>query len=319
MKSGATPSPHLLPPLNDYLEACQRRFTACLADLDEHCEIDGANAEATFHFVKFDPTTKEPKFDVLAKALAKHVVSFCLSARSRQQIQSRPGFDDESGELFMIARDYFRKVKDAGDVGELLLFFLLESAIGAPQVVCKMELKTNPKDEVKGADGIHVRWDETDHHLDVFIGEAKLYKNIGDAMTNALNSVKELYTRNRLDEELHLVTAHFKHLDEPFQQLVTAWVNRETAEEECHIIHSCLIGWDWPQYHRLKTERDALFEEFEEEYRKYCSNIRSLLISRFGDYSHGHLSFHFLFVPFASVGDFRLAFYRELLGVEIEK
>lgn len=317
ISNAATPPPGYLPALEQYIEACKRRFEACLSPLDEKIEIDGVNSDVTFHFVKFDPTTKHPKFDVLAKALAKHVVRFCLSTQTRKAIHAQNGFAEDEGELFMKARDYFRKLKDAGEVGELLLFFLLESVVGAPQVVCKMELKTNPNDEVKGADGIHVKWDDTEQHLDVFLGEAKLFQDIGAAMTKALASVQEIYDQNRLDEELHLVTAHFKHLDEDFQRKVTAWVNRETSEKECHIIHACLIGWDWPQYNRLTTDRDALFDEFEAEYRKYCKNIRDLLTKRFETYSQRHLSFHFLFVPFASVGDFRLAFYRELLGVDL--
>ena len=248
MTSDTVLAPTLLPPLKEYLEACEKRFTNCLAPLDEQVTIDGTNANVTLHFVRFDQTTKEPRFSLLAKALAKHVVNFCLSARTREEVKARTAYDEDEGELFMIARDYFRKLKDSGEVGELLLFFLLEAALGAPQVVCKMELKTNPNDEVKGADGIHVKWDDKDGHLDVFLGEAKLYQDIGAAMTKALESVKDIYDRNRLDEELHLVTADFKHLDENFQRRVTSWVNRETAPDECHIIHSCLIGWDWSQY-----------------------------------------------------------------------
>lgn len=310
-------APTILPPLNKYLEASSKRFHNCLAPLDEPLSIDGATVDATLHYVRFDQATKEPRFGLLAKALAKHVVSFCLSARTRHLVSERADYDDDEGELFMLARDYFRKLRDSGEVGELLLFFLLEAAIGAPQVVCKMELKTNSGDEVKGADGIHIKWDEKDAHLDVYLGEAKLYQDIGAAMTKALSSVKDIYECNRLDEELHLVTAHFKHLDDDFQRRVTAWVNRETAPDECHIIHSCLIGWDWSQYKRLAADRDGLFNDFEKEYRSYCTNIQELLAARFKDYSHRHLSFHFLFVPFSSVGDFRNSFYRELLGVEV--
>lgn len=319
MTQSVVETPELLPPLKEYLEASQKRFQTCLSPLDEQITIDGTQSDVTLHFVRFDPHTKEPKFSLLAKALAKHVVRFCLSARSRQRIREKDDFEEDEGELFLIAREYFRKLKDSGEVGELLLFFLLEAAIGAPQVVCKMELKTNAGDEVKGADGIHIKWDEKDQHLDVFLGEAKLYQDIGTAMTKALGSIKEFYDKNKLDEELHLVTSHFKHLDEEFRRKVTSWVNRETAPEECHIIHSCLIGWDWSQYKRFATDRDGLFDDFEEEYRKYCKNIRELLSKRFQDYTHKHLSFHFLFVPFDSVGDFRKAFYRELLGVDIEQ
>lgn len=317
MTASTAHAPNVLPPLREYLEACERRFATCLSPLVETIRIDGSQADVTLHFVKFDQTTKEPRFSLLAKALAKHVVSFCLSARTRAAVKANSSYDDDEGELFMIARDYFRKLKDSGEVGELLLFFLLEAALEAPQVVCKMELKTNPRDEVKGADGIHVKWDERDGHLDVFLGEAKLYQDLGAAMTKALESVKDIYVRNRLDDELHLVTAHFKHLDEEFQRRVTSWVNRETTPDECHIIHSCLIGWDWDEYQRLATDRDGLFDEFERQYRNYCSRIRELLTSRFEAYSHKHLSFHFLFIPFASVGEFRKAFYRELLGADI--
>lgn len=315
--SGTTQIPSLRRPLTEYLEVCERRFANCLAPLNEQLKIDGTDAKVSLHFVRFDQLTKEPRFGQLAKALAKHVVSFCLSARTREGVKTRQEYEADEGELFMIARDYFRKLKDAGEVGELLLFFLLEAALGAPQVVCKMELKTNPNDEVKGADGIHVKWDDKDEHLDVFLGEAKLYQDIGAAMTKALASVEDLYTQNRLDEELHLVTAHFKHLDEEFQRRVTNWLNRETAAEECHIIHACLIGWDWNQYKRLAYDRDGLFNEFEQQYRTYCTNIRNLLSTRFETYAHRHRSFHFLFIPFLSVGDFRNAFYRELLGVDI--
>lgn len=310
--------PHThLPPLQQYLEASQKRFSACISELNHPLLIDGMQVDSTLHFVKFDPTTKEPKFGLLAKALAKHVVSYCLSAKTRKEVSQRPDFEEDEGELFMIARDYFRKIADSGEVGELLLFFLLEAAIGAPQVVCKMELKTNPADEVKGTDGIHIKWDTKDGHLDVYLGESKLYQDIGSAMSDALQSVKNLYLEDRTDSELHLVTSHFKHLDEDFKNKVTSWVNRETADSDCHIIHSCLIGWDWNQYDRLANDRDALFMEFEQKYREYTVNIGKLLKKRFDGYSHRHLSFHFLFLPFASVGEFRRAFYHALLGVNL--
>ncbi len=179
-------NPTLMPPLQQYLEVCQRRFGSCISDLKQPLVVDGVQAEVSFHFVKFDPTTKEPKFGLLAKALAKHIVQYCLSAKTRADVRQRAGYDEDEGELFMIARDYFRKLADSGEVGELLLFFLLEAAMGAPQVVCKMELKTNSADEVKGTDGIHVKWDVSDNHLDVYLGEAKLYQDIGGAMTDAL-------------------------------------------------------------------------------------------------------------------------------------
>lgn len=306
--------PNVLPELASYLEVTKTNFVACCSNINHSITVPSLIGDISFHYVKFDPTTKEPKFSHLAKALAKHIVRYCLSASTRQAVRSRVDFVEDEGELFILARDYFRKIAGSGEVGELLLFFLLEAAIGAPQVVCKMELKTNPKDEIKGSDGVHIRWDEIGNHLDVYIGESKLYKDIGSAMSDALRSVEALYNEDRVDRELHLVTSHFKHLDDAFKAKVTAWLNRDAAPTDCHIIHSCLIGWDWSEYSRLANDRDALFVGFEEKYKDYCSNIQELLTRRFASFPHTQLSFHFLFVPFISVSEFREAFYRALLG-----
>ena len=71
--------------------------------------------------------------------------------------------------------DLFPKITDnspdkTGEAGETLLFFLMEAVLGAPQLVAKMELKTNSNDEVKGSDGIHVRWNEQDKLVDLYFG-----------------------------------------------------------------------------------------------------------------------------------------------------
>lgn len=307
-------SPTFLKPLADYLEVSKRKFNSCISPLDLKLEVEGLRGEVNFHFVKFDPTTFEPKFDLLVKALIKHIVRFTLSLRTREHIKSGPDYEEDEGELFILARKHFRKFENSGEVGELLLFFLLEAAIGAPQVVSKMEIKTNKKEEVKGSDGIHVKWDNNDNHLDVFLGEAKLHKSIGPAIKSALGSISKFYNSNRLDEELHLVTAHFKHLDEEFKTYVTQWVNREESEKECHIINCCLIGFDWKQYSQLSDQKEKLFNEFENKYRVYTERVQKILKNRFQNYSHRHLTFHFLFLPFQNVEEFREAFYKELRG-----
>jgi Cap4 SAVED domain len=54
---------------------------------------------------------------------------------------------------------------------------LMECVFGAPQIVAKMDLKTSPKMEVFGSDGIHAKWNASDNCLDLFFGEAKLERN----------------------------------------------------------------------------------------------------------------------------------------------
>lgn len=301
-----------------YLQVSQQRFKGCIAEMVHTVSLDEPKATVHFQYVRFDPISGEPRFDVLAKTLAKHVVKYSLCVRTRERM--RAALDDEDdGDLFVQARDYFRKIADSGEVGELLLFFLLEAAFGAPQVVCKMELKTNPGDEVKGADGIHVLWDAADGHLDVFLGESKLYQSISGALDSVFTSLTEFYDLGRLDEELHLVTSHFKFVDAELQDTITTLLDRGLSESSCHIVHACLIGWDWKKYAQLEgAGRDAFVKEFEDRYKKYAANIAALLNKRFSSCIHKQISFKFLFLPFKDVGEFRRAFYKELCGVDID-
>lgn len=309
----------VLPDLARYLEASAQSLQACIAEVTHPFNLTEPKATVHLQYVKFDPTNGEPKFDLLAKALRRHVVRYALSTSTRRKMKKDIGDLDE-GDLFVKARDYFRKLEDAGEVGELLLFFLLEAAFAAPQVACKMELKTNPGDEVKGADGLHVKWDVKDEHLDVFVGESKLYGDLGAALTSVFKSITEFYDENRLDEELHLATAHFKHVDEQLRDEIAKLINRGSPEANCHIVHACLIGFDWEEYKLLQQadKREAFFRQFEDSYRSYAPKIEKMLNYRFDGCKHKHVSFKFLFLPFKDVNEFRHAFYRELLGADVE-
>lgn len=317
--AGQTPqSSGFQPDLVKYLQASQRKLRTCITEVQHNVALSSPAATMHLQYVKFDPTNGEPKFDVLAKILAKHIVQYALSASTRAEVHRRLDYEEDEGELFMIARNYFRKVKDSGEVGELLLFFLLEAAFEAPQVVCKMELKTNLNEEVKGVDGIHVKWDQLGNRLDVYLGESKLFQDISGAITSTFDSITEFHDLERMDEELHLVTSHFKHLDANLKTAITRFINRESSEKECRIVHACLIGFDWGNYKNVVFDQQASFiQKFEDDYGKYASSIQRMLDKRFGNCRHKHLSFKFLFLPFKSVSEFRRAFYKELCGVEI--
>src|SRR3546814_10487872 len=61
----------------------------------------------------------------------------------------------------------FKRVRKAsnrsGEAGELLLYLLTEWILGAPQIIAKMGLKTNPQMPVHGSDGVHVRVRSEEH------------------------------------------------------------------------------------------------------------------------------------------------------------
>ncbi len=71
----ARPAPQgILPDLAQYIEASVKKFQACVTEVSHTLDVDAAKTTVHLQYVKFDPNTGEPRFDVFAKVLAKHVV-----------------------------------------------------------------------------------------------------------------------------------------------------------------------------------------------------------------------------------------------------
>lgn len=298
--------------LTDYLEAVEKHYRACLDHVEHKFAVDEINATLRFHYLKFDGDGI-PKFKTLANVLVEHIIYYCIACRQRPgELRAH-----EYARLYKQARDLFRKEDTSGEAGELLLYFLLETVIKAPQAVCKMSLKTNRREEVKGSDGIHVAYDQEDDCLILYLGESKLYKAYGDALKDALDSIQTLYDEQRSDYELELVTSHFKHLDETLKNRISEYLDSRNPDGKFRICHACLIGFEWAKYSALGTDKHkTLISTFRDDYLKQCKKLAVKASELFEGYSCRHLSFEFFFIPFQSVGDFRAAFKRALFAGE---
>ena len=60
-------------------------------------------------------------------------------------------------------------------------------------MVAKIDLKTNPKLEVNGSDGIHMKWHPDDKVLDIYFGESKLEQTASSAIKNAFVSMENFH------------------------------------------------------------------------------------------------------------------------------
>ncbi|WP_339682663.1 DUF1837 domain-containing protein [Gimesia maris] len=306
----STVYPSAINSLEDYLEAVQAVYDACITHVDHDYQFDDFDATIRLHYVKFDGDGR-PKFKALAHALVDHIILFCIAATQR----TNPLTTTENSRLFRKARDLFRKLDKAGEPGEILLYFLLETVLKAPQIVCKMSLKTNPGEEVKGGDGIHASWDEKNERLNLYLGEAKLYKNFGDALVAAFDSIDKFYSTNADEHELSLVTAHFKHSDNNLKQCISNYLDNSNPIGSYRTHHACLIGYDWYKYKELNNSNPKKFiDNFEAHYVKHANKLVKKAKALLGLSSQQHLAFEFFFVPFMKVQDFRDEFNKALMG-----
>jgi len=303
--------PSVLATLSEYLEAVSVRYDACMAHIEHNYTVDGVRAQIRLHYIRFDGNGRL-KIEALAQALASHITYYCISSKRRPKTFRL----DEANDLFTEARDYFRQSGTAGEPGELLLYFLLEAVLKVPQMVCKMELKTNRQDETKGADGIHLIYDAANDCLVVYLGEAKLIASYSQAMASVFDSIARFHANRQERHELKLVTKHFKAADPVLREEVSKYLDDQHPQGSCRIVHACLVGYDWDSYKELAGSKGAeLIATFKDQYiRFFESRIKPKLDEHCAGFRDKSLEFEFFFLPFRSVQEFRDEFLRIIMG-----
>jgi len=301
--------------LNAFLSACRDDYEKCINVIEHDYAIDGVTVTTRLHHLKFDGNGK-PMTATLAEILYEHIINYCLSARTRSKTLTA----NESAKLTKEARKLFihpaastDDPDQTGEAGEILLYFLLESVLGIPQIVAKMDLKTNHSDEIKGSDGIHMCWNDDEKLVDLYFGEAKLYQDIGAAITSALKSIDSFHENDMYRHEFKLATKHFKYADERVQQAVDELLRSGVPSEEVRINHACLIGYNWMEYGKLPSlVGPKLSDAFRQRYKDDGERIHKLLQERFKFFNKKHLRFEVFFLPFPTVQEFRDAFNKAL-------
>jgi len=99
------------------LTSLQQLLEAQRADYDgnfshvEHEVVCGGPPTATIrlHFVKAD-ASGEPRFKELARLLARYITQYCFNAERRKDLS-----EPERNEMFMQARDLFRRASNSGE------------------------------------------------------------------------------------------------------------------------------------------------------------------------------------------------------------
>ncbi|AVO58820.1 HamA C-terminal domain-containing protein [Pseudomonas chlororaphis] len=290
-------------------------YKQCLDSVEHTQIIKGLNTKLRFHHLKFDGNGR-PMSKALAELLYQYIIHYCIAAKNRPSAITAK----DSAQLIKEARKLFRHpdITDdspdkTGEAGEALLFFLMESIIQAPQIVSKMELKTNRKLEANGSDGIHARWNEEDEIVDFYFGESKLYQKIDDAIASALKSIESFHADEIYKHEFTMITKHFKYADPEVQKAVTEHIKLGEPGPGARVNHACLIGYNWEAYDNKNNKNSReLAQEFKEKLTHETPIIAAQLDKRLEGFSRKHLCLEVFFIPFPSVQNFRNEFNEAL-------
>jgi hypothetical protein len=297
--------------LNRNISVDPEEYKSCLDVLEHQLQIKGIKAEIRLHYIKFDGNG-QPMVKALANMLYDQIIGYCIAARNRpDQLDCR-----QAAKLTKDARNLFRHptITDSspdktGEAGEILLYVLMESVLKAPQLVSKMELKTNHKDEVKGSDGIHARYDKDEELIDFYFGESKLYQNSAEAIRAAFDSIEQFHEVNMDEHEYTMVTKHFKYADEKLKEAISSFIVHGRPGSNIRVNHACLIGYDFSGYQSIKVDAPKkMLEEFSGLLLSDGERLCGLLQKGFDSFSRKCLFFEVFLIPFPSVKDFRNAF-----------
>jgi len=309
------PDATLLPELSRFLRVTGDRYEACVAHIEHEYVVDGGSTTLRLHYVRPDGNG-EPKFKELAHVLAWHIGYYAIMAQRHADAKDQVAH----AKILSEARKLLRRYAKSGEPGELLLYFLIEAVLKAPQAICKMSLKTNRKEEVKGSDGVHLRWDQIRKRLILYFGEAKLHQGLSGALAAAFESMENFHTEGAEEHEAFLVSSHFNLLDETLKQQVCRVLDKTASALTYETHHACLIGFNWADYGNLEdpATRQEFLKNFDERYRQYGSVIHAGVESRMKEFAYKHLTFEFFFIPFKAVQEFRDQFMKEAFG-EVSK
>jgi hypothetical protein len=165
--------------LNVHLELVER-------DLD----IDGLQVKIHCHCLVVDGNGKvQPRR--LAEFMRNAIADYAIPRDKLKKAKERDlkfNSTEAVTALHEQARRSFTDLAKTGEGGEMLVFLLAERFLKLPQILCKMDLKTDSRMHYHGADGVYAGV-TPEGILKLYWAESKVYQTATTAITECLSSL----------------------------------------------------------------------------------------------------------------------------------
>jgi hypothetical protein len=165
--------------LDVHLSLVQRDITLPDCKVTLHC-----------HSLAVD-TSGKVKIARLAEFMRAMLADYAIPKKKLADARARDQKYKSSGavsRLHQEAINLFTDLAKTGEGGEMLLYLLAERFLKMPQVLCKMDLKTDSAMHYHGADGVYARVGKNGI-IKLYWGESKIYDNASDAIRDCLASL----------------------------------------------------------------------------------------------------------------------------------
>lgn len=276
--------------------------------------LDGTQATCRCHVLTRDGNDR-PRVAALTQRLAAATVDYCIPrSRIDEAVAyfNRTQKTDKLMRLSAEARHLFTSLEKSGEGGEMLLYLLLESILGLPQLLCKMPLKTSSQMHYHGADGIHGRVLE-DGTLALYWGESKLYRNATAAGAACLASLAPLLNDEgdgAAKRDLTLVRDNLDLGDPDLTEALRRYFTEDTPEaRKVRIRGAGLIGFSLEDYPTLADQDGTTVAQ---EVAELVASWEKSAKAQIGGQKLESFEMELFFVPFPDVQAFRNALQNAL-------
>lgn len=282
-------------------------ITSYLHTVGAATQIQGTLATCRIHWVPLDAHGR-PRVHQLATRLADAIVDYCIprsKGKDALEAQLRSGAKTKESQLKREAKSLFSNLEKSGEGGELLLYLLLESLLGIPQILCKMSLKTNSNMHFHGVDGVHAQLLENDN-LAIYWGESKMHGDFSGALAACFSSIAPFLHDSGggpLERDLILARDGVDLADRELSLRIAKYFDSDEPESlRAEMRGACLIGFS-------KTDYSSPFEAdgvtVTSEVRQLLDGWMKQISGRVKGQSVDKFEMEVFCVPVPSADDFR--------------
>ena len=255
-------------------------------------------------------------YDELYEYLLPNIAHYVFSRNTIHTAQQDP---KKQMTILVDALSHLREIsskKDkgaGGELGEILLYLFLEQDLHAPKLLSKVEMKTNPKDYVKGSDGIHFKFRTNDSGkkvLQLVIGESKIRNSLESGIKDAFSSIDTYLTSNIHDRTLldtHLMN---QMVDEEEAKELKEYI-LSVPRQKKETIFGILIGYTI-DYTGDSDTNDQYDVNVIQENIKQVLAYKQTILDLIDHYKVNNYEFNFYFLPFHNAFRDRKAFIDQL-------
>lgn len=267
----------------------------------------------------------KPTLDEFVEYIYHRIIPFCIPRKVRLEKDRHYAATGDTRyivELIDQAKNLFIKAhnsgKTTGEPGELILFILLEALLTAPQLACKMYLKTSEEMPVHGSDSIHVLKGSSENTLCLIWGESKIYQKLSSALDDICASISNFLSeetgRSLRERDIDILKDHMDisepELREVLIRFFDPYCEESNRREEAF---ACFVGFDYAIYKNLdsmpKEEQERFFRTaFQARIDSACKLFEKKLRST----GLSHLRIYFFLIPFPSVEELRQKFLMKI-------